>query len=115
MAGWKPALRFNYKISQWVGCLLPYHCQEHFEFRDCCQRMRLIGWHDDRVTTFQVEWLARNAHFHFTIQYMHECIKRRGVLTQLLALIEGKERDVACIFFGDLPADNRTLLIGGKV
>ena len=46
---------------------------------------------------------------------MDEGVERGSMLTQFLALIEGKERDVASILLGDLAADHRSLLIGRKV
>ena len=79
------------------------------------QCMRFVGWHDDHITAFQLKRLARDSDIRLAIQNVNQSIERRGMLTQFLSFIEGKECDIARILFGDLPADDRAFLLGSQV
>ena len=59
--------------------------------------------------------LAADADLGLTLQDVHQGVKRRGMLAELLAGVEGEQRHVASVGLRDLAADDRTLLIGSQL
>ena len=91
--------------------LLSYHRQQHLESLRCFQCMWIIGRHDDGIACLQLERFSRDAYLRFPFQHVYERIEWSGVFAKFLILVEGKECDVTGIGFGDLPADDGTLLV----
>ena len=54
-----------------------------------------IGGHDRRFTCVHPHRLPADHQFHSAVEHMHQSIERRGMLAELLALIEREEGDCA--------------------
>ena len=77
--------------------------------------MWFVGRHDDGIARGQKVGNAQDADFRLPVQDVNEGVVGRGVLAQFLSRVEGEERHVASVRFGDLAADDRAFLVRGQV
>lgn len=89
---------------------LPFnHCQYHLELCLGIESVGHVGRHDEHLACLYHELLAAYMDLSLAIHNLYNGVERSGMLAELLALVEGKEGDVACGVVGELLTHDATL------